>query len=161
MQLRVFFFHCPSLHRWQNPCCHWRQPGLHQRQLHPHASWRWGVLLHLLPGPSAFHSAGFLADDLGEQIWRHCHDDPGSRTGKGEMSQVLAREAGRASGHRQVPASPGQPAVPGVLPHQGHPHGGDRGGWFVRIPTCLMLVLILWFTLNLKIQLEGEQFLNS
>lgn len=120
-----------SPNRWQNPCCPWRQPGLHQCQLHPHASRGWGILLHLLPGPAAFHSAGLLADDLGEQIWRHCHDDPGSGKGKDQMSQVLAREAERASGHRQVPDSLREPAVPGVFSHQGHSHSGDRGERFV------------------------------
>lgn len=113
--------------RWQNSCCPWRQPGLHQRQLHPHACGRGGVFLHVLPGPSALHSNGLLADDLGEQVGRRRHDDAGSRARKDQMPQVLAGAAGDGSGRRRVPAPPGEPAVPAVLPHQSHPHGGEAG----------------------------------
>lgn len=75
------------------------------------------MFLHLLPGPSALHRNGLLADDLGKQVRRCGHDDSGSGAREDQMPQVLAGAAGDVSGRRRVPASPGEPTVSGVLPH--------------------------------------------
>lgn len=141
----------PPLSRWQNPRRHRWQPGLHQRQLHPYAGGRGGVLLRLLPGPAAHHRVGLLADDLGEQVRRGGYDDEGGGTGKGQMSQVLAREAGHPSGHRQVPAPPGEPAEPGELPDQDHPHGGERGE-NVKVPEFLIFFTSCQLCLNQEVK---------
>lgn len=117
---------------WHNSSRSGQRRGLHQRQLHQHASEWWELHVHRLSGSVTHHSVWLLANGLGAEVQRDRHDDPGSRGRESEMSAVLASDAEDSrDGGRQVADHAAQGPVSWQLCHP--TNWGQRcPGWFIR-----------------------------